>query len=166
MPASRSYVYWDACVFIDYLQKAPSRIAVLDSIVAEARNGPLLLVTSTLSMVEVAFAEGERRQGALDAEKLRTIDDMWADRSIILLVEFNPVIAIEAREIVRRGFAEGRSLQASDAVHLATARNMDVADFHTYDSDLLRWNGIWFPVRNPFTMRPLLPMPMSEDADS
>jgi hypothetical protein len=76
MPASRSYVYWDACVFIDYLQKAPSRIAVLDSIVAEARNGQLLLVTSTLSMVEVAFAEGERRQGALDAEKLRTIDDM------------------------------------------------------------------------------------------
>lgn len=163
MPAKRPYVYWDACVFIDYIQKEPSRIAILESIVEEARREQLLLVTSALSMAEVAFAEGERPPGSLSAAKLKTIDDLWEDRSMILLVEFSSVIAIEAREIIRQGFAEKRRIQASDAVHLATARNMGVADFHTYDKELLEWDGVWFPVRHPFTMRPLLPMSLSED---
>jgi predicted nucleic acid-binding protein len=157
MPADRRRVYWDACVFINYIEGTASCIDVLNSLVEEARDQELILVTSTLSMAEVAYAESERTGGLLDPLAFQAIDDMWEDRSILLLAEFSTVFALGAREIIPRGKNEGRSLRTADAIHLATARSLDAKDFHTFDAKLHRWNDEWFPVREPVSERPMLP---------
>lgn len=96
MPAERTLIYWDSCIFIDYFQKHPDRIATLDSIVQEARDKKILLVTSTISQIEAAFAENERPPGRLDPEKLAALDAAWNDRDTLLLVE------------VHQGIGEGK----------------------------------------------------------
>jgi predicted nucleic acid-binding protein len=151
-------VYWDANVFTSYPEKTPSRITTLDAIVEEARQEQILIVTSTLSIAEVAFTVHERPPAVPDPTVLAAIDAMWNDPMIVLVLEFNRVIAEQARDIVRRGVFEDRSLSAADAVHLATAQNRYVTDFHTYDGKLQKWNNEWFPVWEPFTTRPMLPL--------
>jgi predicted nucleic acid-binding protein len=152
-------VYWDSCVFVSYIEETPSRIGTLDAIVEEARQEHILILTSALSITEVAYAAQERTSGGPDPVALAMINDLWNDPTVVLVLEFNRVIAEQARDLVRRGLFEKRSLKASDAVHLATAVNRGVSDFHTYDGDILKWDGEWFPVRHPFTTRPMLFIP-------
>lgn len=41
-------------------------------------------------------------------------------------------------------------LRANDAIHLATARQMEVAEFHTYDGQLSRYEEVLgFPICEP-----------------
>jgi predicted nucleic acid-binding protein len=157
MPVDRPYIYWDGCIFIDYFQKEPSRIATLDALVLEARDGKILLVTSTLSIAEAAFGEHERPPGRLNTAKLEELDAAWHDRSVILLWEFHAGIAEEARRIIREGVHNDRGLRSADAIHLATAKDAGVESFHTYDEKLLKWDGIYFPIKEPASERPMLP---------
>ncbi len=54
---------------------------------------------------------------------------------------------------MRHGISQGWGrLSAADAIHLATAQQMAVDEFHTYDGDLLKWSGsAGFPVIEPAT---------------
>jgi predicted nucleic acid-binding protein len=157
MPVSTPRVYWDSCVFIDYIERTAALIATLDSIVAAAQRSELIIVTSVLSISEVSFAASERAAGFVDPSSFAAVDAMWSDRSIVTLVEVDAVVAIAAREIIRRGMNESRTLKPPDAIHLATARQYSCSDFHTTDEKLQRWNGEWFPVRDPFVSSPVLP---------
>jgi hypothetical protein len=47
-----------------------------------------------------------------------------------------------------------------DAMHLATAKHMGVAEMHTYDDRLLRWDGdAGFPIQEPLVAQ----MPLSAE---
>ncbi|MCC6312560.1 MAG: type II toxin-antitoxin system VapC family toxin [Thermomicrobiales bacterium] len=164
MPASCPRVYWDACIFSSYIEREPECIATLDTIVQDALQTRLRIITSTISITEVAYAEIERATGRLEPTVFDAIDDMWADRSVVTLIEFTPAIALFAREIIRRGVNEQRTLRSADAIHLATAKMYGSSDFHTNDGRLLRWDGEWFPVRPPFTDRPTLPFQVQQPA--
>lgn len=65
------------------------------------------------------------------------------------------LIGLEARALMRRGIAQGwGSLRAADAMHLATAQRMEVDEMHTYDGDLLKWDGnVAFPIREPYLVQ-------------
>lgn len=83
------------------------------------------------------------------------IDALWADRSAVQLVEFDQLIAREARRLLRASLDIGRGLKPMDAIHLATASIMHVADCHTTDNRLQAWsNDLDFPVRDPWTETP------------
>ena len=62
---------------------------------------------------------------------------MFDDFSLIQLVEFDRDIAEEARRLMRMAMGEGRSLQAADAVHVASARALGVEVLYTTDTKLL-----------------------------
>ncbi len=151
-------IYWDACVFLSYINGIAGRVEVIDELFAQARAGQLELLTSSLSHAEVAFAEMEKRQGALDPGVEDAIDALWSPGSPVKTVEFYDLIGLDARALVRQGIAQGwGSLKAPDAMHLATARRMDVSEMHTYDQRLLKWNGhVAFPICEPYaTQMPL-----------
>jgi predicted nucleic acid-binding protein len=76
-------------------------------------------------------------------------------------VEFYDLIGLEARALMRQGIAQGwGSLQPADAMHLATAKRMEVSEMHTYDERLLKWDGeLGFPIREPFVAQ----MPLSAE---
>jgi predicted nucleic acid-binding protein len=144
-------IYWDACVLLSYINGIADRITVLDELLRQARAGQFELVTSALSQAEVAFANIEKEQGKLDPGVEGEIEDLWRPGSPIKTVEFYELIGHEARTFMRQGIAQSwGSLKSNDAMHLATAQRMQVAEMHTYDSRLLRWDGhVAFPIREP-----------------
>ena len=158
MPDAPRLIYWDSCVFLDYIAGSAKWLPILDSLLDRAsRTGDMVIVTSTISIVEVAFAEAERDRKTLDDSVVAAIDALWTDRSAVQLVEFDQLIAREARRLLRRSMEMSRGLKPMDAIHLATASRMHVADCHTTDDRLQAWNNdLGFPVRDPWTETPKL----------
>ena len=144
-------IYWDSCVPLSYVNGVPDRLPTIDELLRHARREELELVTSVLSITEVAFAASEQAGGALDPEVEENIDSLWSPDSPIALVEFHDLIAREARGLIRQGIGQDwGKLKPADAIHLATARRLEVDRFHTYDDRLLKWNGVaGFPVTRP-----------------
>jgi predicted nucleic acid-binding protein len=151
MPGDRPHrSYWDACVFLAWLNGEPGRASVVDSLLRSARVGELSIVTSVLSIAEVAFAAAEKKSGALSPAMLAAIDKLWEPPSSVTLVEVHRQIATDARDLMRAATPDGRVLRAPDAIHLSTARRTKCDEFLTYDPGLNKYAGvIGLPVREP-----------------
>lgn len=64
-PDGKPLVYWDADVFLSYVNGTPDRLPHLDAFL-EKSGKDIQLITSTISIVEVAFAKAEQDGKALD----------------------------------------------------------------------------------------------------
>lgn len=145
----RLYVYWDSCVFLSYIQDDASRITAIEGVWEEiSKNKESKIITSSVSILEVAFAAYEKTGGILDAAIAEKLDRMWHDPSI-LLVEAAPFIMFRARDLMREAIAASRgewSLKPLDAVHLATAQwtanSHPISEFHTYDTSLKKYANL------------------------
>ena len=153
MPDDGRRIYWDANVLLSYLNGLPDRLPTIDELVRQARAGEIELLTSAVSRVEVAFAEAEKDQQALDEATEARIDNLWTPPSPIKTVEFYDLIGDGARALMRQGISQGwGSLKPMDAIHLATAQRLNVAELQTYCERLLKWSGnLGFPVVEPQT---------------
>jgi predicted nucleic acid-binding protein len=162
MPSKRT-LYWDACVMLSYINRDKDRIGDLDALLAEAARNEVVIISSVLSVAEVAFAAVERTGKALDDKQVERIDKLWAPIGQIRLVEFHVLIAEGARDIQRLGVPEGwTGLRSIDAMHLATARQEGVDAFHTYEPKLLKWAAkVGYPIIEPFATQPLLGLEVS-----
>jgi predicted nucleic acid-binding protein len=131
---------------------------ILDALLEQAsETDELVIYTSTVSITEVAFAKAEKDGRTLDPNVEADIDALWSDRTAVKLVEFNEIIAREARTLMRRAVEQGRSLRPMDAIHLATVQNRMVTELHTTDERLQKsWQDLGFAVRDPFTQKPKL----------
>ncbi len=158
MPDEPRRVYWDANVPLSYLNGVAERMPTIDELFRQARAGEIELVTSAVSRVEVAFARSEEQAGALDEQAEAAIDALWLPGSPIKTVEFYDLIGSKARALIRRGVSQGwGKLKPMDAIHLATAQQMAVAEFHTYCDRLKKWtNALGFPVTEPQTTQTVL----------
>ncbi|MBA2596763.1 MAG: PIN domain-containing protein, partial [Chloroflexia bacterium] len=143
MPDIPRMIYWDSSVFLHDIEGTPEWMSILDALIDEAsRAGSLVIVTSTLSIVEVAYAKAEKSGKALDPAVVAGMDALWGDRSAVQLVEFDQVIARDARGLLRRSIEIGRKLTPPDAVHLATAAIMNVSDCQTTDGSMKKWSDL------------------------
>lgn len=137
MPDEPPRIYWDACVLLSYINGIAGRLPTIEELLRQSRAEKVMLLTSVLSHVEVAFATFEREQGALDQEVEGQIADLWRPGSPVTAVEFYELIADRARGLMRQAITQGwGSLKPADAIHLATAQQLEVDEFHTYDDDL------------------------------
>lgn len=141
MPDDIPMYYWDACVLLSYLEGRPDRIHDISAFLNDAENGRVSIVTSDVSIVEVAFVAHERK-GGLSVEAEAEIESLWAPGSVIQTVDFNKLIARAARRLIRESVNRGWQLKPLDAVHLATARFMKVEHFHTYDRGLDKYGPL------------------------
>jgi predicted nucleic acid-binding protein len=156
---NRPKYYWDACVFLSFINGDEDRIEVIRQLLEEA-PGKHEIVTSTVSIVEVAFGKAEQDSKAPDSETLAEIEALWLPDSGVELAEFHRLVANDARDLVRLSATEPdeTKIKPLDAVHLATAQRLSVDEFHTYDKKLLALNGtLSFPVVEPWTASPRLP---------
>jgi predicted nucleic acid-binding protein len=157
MSNSRLKVYWDADVWLSYINGEANRLPTLDALLADSSSpkGNIELYTSQMSEVEVAFGKTEQDNKALDGDIEKQIDALWSDRDTLKVVEYHHTIGIEARRIIRLGIEKGWKLKPMDAIHLATAKFLEVAEFHTYDKRLLKYsNEIGFPIVEPQIIQP------------
>ena len=137
--ADRPVYYWDACVLLAYIGDEAGRAATIDEALRRARAGDIVILTSVVTITEVAFAADEKAAGELDPAIEALIGELWKPASPIKLVEFYPQLAADARDLMRGALPRNHRLSPVDAIHLATARRHHVAEFHTYDEGLQKY---------------------------
>ncbi len=135
MPVELERAYFDANVFLAYVSDEPDRAAIVEALLVAARKGDLVVLTSTASVVEVAFGAEEKAQRELDPVVESAIAELWHPESPVTLVEPSVLVMTEARDLIRRNLVEGGArLTPLDAVHLASAVRFRADRFFTYES--------------------------------
>lgn len=160
MPDDLPLVYWDACVFLSYVNGTPDRLQHIDALF-EKSGKDFQIVTSMISIVEVAMAKSEQDGKPLGPETDAKINQLWlAEDSPVKLIEFHRMIAERARDLMRLARDKGLTgLKPMDAIHLATARVHGAKQFHSYD-DLEKYvpDDYGFKVEIPQAAAPKLPL--------
>ena len=157
MPEPR-FLYWDTDVFLSYLNDNPDRIPTLQAILDNvSKDKQHLIVTSTITKVEVAWVAHEKLNRVLSTDEENRIDALWDDSSVIEFVEFHDDIAIFARDIMRTGMIKGWKLRANDAIHLASAQSVQCYEVNTYDDKWKKYEElIGITIKEPSVIQPTL----------
>lgn len=129
-------IYWDANTFLDELNPNSTHSRLLTELLLRSTTGELEIITSNLTIVEVAFSPAEAAARALDPEEDARIRARWTDPQTVTIIPFNDAIALNARSLMRAALAIGAGLKPADAVHLATAVWAEADVLHTYDRRL------------------------------
>ena len=104
---------------------------------ADAEASGILLVTSIISVAEVAYLAPEGPGLPLDPDVERRIENLWRSRQAIRFVEVDAGVAARARTLLRHALTQGWERNPRDALHLASAQQAPVSTIHTYDQ---RWD--------------------------
>ena len=146
-------LYWDADVFISLVEDRPGRAPVIQSLLADARSGMVEIVTSAITIAEVAYGTAARLEGAPSPDVEQVIDGLWESGAPVKVVEVYPLLAVRARDIIRQSVGWGwTGLRAHDAIHLATAQQLAVDEVHTYETKWGRYAEIiGIPIISPRT---------------
>ena len=120
--------YWDSCVFIHLIQgNEPGAGSDIKTLARHAKEGKIIIVTSTLTIAEVVKPSKNTDPTALDENDKRRIQACFVDDSI-KIVDVTQFIAERAREI-----QWGVGVKPADAIHLATAEYSKSQFFDTTD---------------------------------
>lgn len=139
--ADRPTIYWDANLFIYLINNDERWAPSIRPLWEAALAGELRIVTSNVTLAEVAFTDREARERALSEEA--RIDAYMSRGPHLQIVRFDDRLALAARALIRRWLVERppalrrARLAPSDAVQLATAQSIAAA-FYTVDGTLLR----------------------------
>ena len=124
------------------------------------------IVTSVISITEVTHVSEERLLKRVDDKVRETLDNFWADSTLLEFVDFNELIARQARDLIRRVIPLGYVLKSHDAIHLATAKYVDAKECFTYDDKLHKYNSyVGLNILSPYVSSPKLPLFSSDDPD-
>lgn len=131
----------------------------MQALLDEGRRAEIVIVTSVLSIAEVAYGAHERDQGLAQADE-EAIEQLWTPASPVTLVDVSQAVTRNARTMIREAKTQGLSgLRGADAVHLATARMFGCDVIFTYEAAArrARWQQIaGIPVSEPVTNTPQL----------
>lgn len=133
MDGSRRRLYWDSCIFLSWLleDQPEDQMNSIREYIVQIENRKLGLVTSTLIEMEVL--------GSTLAEDVKKALERFLKRSNVHVVSPGPRIMQlggELRDHYKREKDAGRAnrmLSTPDAIHLATAIQYHVDEFHTFD---------------------------------
>jgi len=120
--------YWDSNCFLGWLQSEPDKAEQCKSVLEEADKGNVLIVTSALTLAEVIKLRG---QEPILADRQRAIVEFFKS-DFIAVVNVTRFIAERARELV---WING--IDPKDAIHVATALDVKLLLFNTFDEGLL-----------------------------
>lgn len=134
MPPDVELVYFDASVFIAWFNDEPERADTIERMLAASSEGTLRVMTSIVSLTEVAYFRTEGAKLAQDQID-QQINALLLNEHLIDIVGFGQSVALRARELVREGSEQRRGLTVLDAIHLASAEIAGAGYFATYDRD-------------------------------
>lgn len=160
MASDDTKIYWDADVFLSYINNNPNRSQIIESILdLISDNDKEIIVTSTITRVEVSWAAIEKLNRTLMQDEIDRIDALLGNQSIVRLIDFNDTIALIARDLMRNGMESGgKRLRTNDAIHLASAIWVKAKELNTYNlNDYTHFKQfVNFPIREPFIQQPKL----------
>jgi predicted nucleic acid-binding protein len=131
-------VYWDSCTYLDFLEGSHPLAAIMQMIHDDWKANRVTMVTSTLTIAEVLYVKcgdpSHARQP--DPTRLPDIEDLFAPRDSLLIVEVDRSIAEEARRL-----HWDHGIKPKDAVHVASALKASCPLMHTTDTGLQGKSG-------------------------
>lgn len=130
MPVSPPRVYFDANVLLAYVGDEEGRADTVQTLLHEGRRGEIEILTSVLSIAEVAFGALERDNG-LTVEGEAAIEELWTPASPIQLIDVTQALTRQARTLIRTAKSEGHGIRGADAIHLASAVMFGCASMFT-----------------------------------
>jgi predicted nucleic acid-binding protein len=135
-----SNLFWDSCCFIAFLneEKELYDVASLEQYLDDAREGKVVIYTSTIALAEV-------RPSFLKKKSIGSFAEFVADFSgAVSLIDPTPnimTLAGQLRDVkYKKDNSKGRQLGTPDAIMLASCvylrdtLGVDVDHFHTYDN--------------------------------
>lgn len=152
--AKQTY-YLDSCVFLALFRPDDQgRHRPIRQLIELGKTPKVSLVTSILTIGEVAFGAQEKHSAALDQSVLDDIDAYWHPQSPIQLMEVDQLLSYDARNLSRMALERQLGCpQGIDAIHLATAKRVGVDAFFTYDRGLMnKADLLGFPISEPAEM--------------
>lgn len=142
--ADKRRVYWDACIWFAVIKQEPGRFVRANHVLEQARRGEVEIWTSSLTLAE-AFRKqcgtpGEQHAGLDEAQDVAF--EEFVAQDFVVEVQVDHAIGVSARRLLRK---HTKLRKPADAVHLATAAESQVDEFHTFDSaNLLPLDGLVF----------------------
>ncbi len=159
MKAKPIRVYLDSNVLIAYVANEESRAGLVQSMLDDARDEKIELLTSVLSITEVAYVATDHDETDR-IDSVEAIDELWTPSSPIDVIDISIKVAREARAIIRQSKSRGmKVIKPADAIHLASASIHDCDRLFTYESEPSRrqWAKlIQLTVAEPFLDEPRL----------
>ena len=133
MASNPACVYWDSCVYLDFLRGGHPNQAHLRAVLQDWEAGTTTLVTSTLTIAEVLYVPGIQPALRLDESRREELIDLFRPTGgrKLTLVELTRPIAEAARDL-----CWSHGVRPKDAVHVASALAASCAVLHTHDERL------------------------------
>ena len=160
MTNSPRRAYLDANVLIAYLANEPGRGPVVASLLEDAERGSIELLTSVLTVTEVAFVASDHASGDGPSAEEDNIAKLWVPESPVKLTDVSMRVAERARDIVRTArSSDMKGVKPPDAIHLASAEVHGCQHFFTYEGETTRaqWaHWVALAVDEPYTDNPQL----------
>ncbi len=144
--------YLDSCVFLALFRPDDQgRHRPIRQLIELGKTPKVSLVTSILTIGEVAYGAQEKHTAVLDQAVLDDIDAYWHPLSPIQLMEVDQLLSYDARALSRKALEQQLGCpQGIDAIHLATAQRVGVDAFYTYDQGLMnKAELLGFPITEP-----------------
>lgn len=138
-------VYVESSVFLALIKGEEGRVEDCRTIALQAQAGEITVVTSPLTMAEVAKIDGPALAEDVEREISLFFQHEW-----IHLVELDRLVAARARKAIR-----DFNLKPLDAVHVASAQGRNATLLLTYDDRILKIGRIGnMEIRQPAGQRP------------
>jgi predicted nucleic acid-binding protein len=155
-----NYVYCDANIFLAYFNAETKRVNVLDQLFEEVqKDNQRKIMTSVVSITEVSYVAKEKNPNRLDEKMYTALENFWADNSLIEFIDLNELIARQARDLIRQSMSipKNPALKPNDAIHLASAKYVSVAQCFTYDVKLHKFSTMMgYNITEPYVGNPKL----------
>lgn len=129
----KKIVYWDSDCFLGLLNKEQDKIKKCQSVIREAEEGNLLIITSALTFIEVIKMKGKKH---VPKKTEKTIQDFFLN-TFMSIHNVDRKVGIKARDLMWKN----KGLQPKDSIHIATAIIQKVPELHTFDKYLLSLDG-------------------------
>lgn len=128
--SEHAHIYWDTTCFICFLNKAEKqRRDICEDILHRAKDGDVVIYTSTLSIAEVVRPKVVPAGKPLTAEQVTKITDMFKWRWL-RKIDVDQRVAFKAVELSR-----DYGLKPADAIHAASAILQKVQVLQHWDRD-------------------------------
>jgi predicted nucleic acid-binding protein len=153
-----NYVYCDANIFLAYFNAETERVNVLDQLFEEVqKDNQRKIMTSVVSITEVSYVTKEKTSNRLDEKMYTALENFWADNSLIEFIDLNELIARQARDLIRQSIPKNLALKPNDAIYLASAKYVSVAQCFTYDVKLHKFSTMMgYDITEPYVSNPKL----------
>ena len=121
--------YWDSDCFIGWLAQEGNKVTPCRQVLSLAEKGKIEIVTSALTIAEVLRL---RHHSPIPKEKRVDIRQFFNNSYIIIVPILRPTAEMSQDLVWDQG------VKPKDALHVATAIEVGVPLFNTFDEDLIK----------------------------